>query len=148
MASRVHLPADHNHTTECFKRQSDAGFGTNDTVSIAAPSWPSWSDAGRLVWVRPEGQPERVRGVLTVLDFYDDGSGDEYPVFGVLVVVEPRGPVLDLAGAAEWGFVGVSEPLQPHTRLDWWAVGHRAVEYACVAVLGGMAALRVWGASC
>lgn len=96
MASRVHLPDDHNHTTECFKRQSDAGFGINDTVSIAPPSWPSWSDAG----------------------------------------------------AAEWGFVGVSEPSQPHTRLDWWAVGHRAVEYVCVAVLGGMAALRVWGASC
>lgn len=66
MASRVHLPDDHNHTTECFKRMSDAGPGIDDTVSI----------------------------------------------------------------------------------VDWESLGHTVVKYLCVAVLSGMAAVRIWGASC
>lgn len=68
MATRVHLPDDHNHTTECFKRT------TVPSVPFQAP---------------------------------------------------------DTTGI-----------------VDWDTVGYRVVEYVCVAVLGGMAALRIWGASC
>lgn len=144
MASRVHLPDDHNHTTECFKRMSDAGPGIDDTVSIAAPFWPSWADAGRLVWLQPEGQSQCVQGVLTVLDLHDDGDGGVYPVFGVL----DNGTQHDFSAAAKWGFVGMSTPPQPRRPVDWGAIGHRVVWHVCTAVLGGMAAVRIWGASC
>lgn len=145
MASRVHLPDDHNHTTECFKRMSDAGPGIHDTASIAAPFWPSWADAGRLVWFQPEGQSKCVQGVLTVLDFYDDGDGGEYPVFGVL---DNDGTQHDFSSTVKWGFVGMSTPPQPRSPVDWEAIGHRVVWHVCTAVLSGMAAVRIWGASC
>jgi len=51
-------------------------------TEFIATNWPDWKDCGRRVEVEFD-DGWTVQGDLFVSDFFQDGEGDEVPVFGV-----------------------------------------------------------------
>lgn len=64
-------------------------------------AWPGWQDAGKRVEIE-HGDGTTVAGKLDVDDFFQDGEGDEVPVFAV---IDDTGTKHSFADNEQWRFL-------------------------------------------